>query len=67
MTGAWLRRDLARYGVPLCLVTAGEHEMRTECTQVDRDLPADSRRRPGDHDVFVSDPVHSPKKAIIEV
>jgi hypothetical protein len=60
-TGVWLRRDLARHGVSLCLVTAGEHEMRTECTQVDRDLPADSRRRSGDYHVLPCDRVHRAK------
>jgi len=61
MTRARPRRDVARHGVPLCLVTAGEHKARTERTQGDRNLPSDSRGRPGDDHVLPCDRVHRAK------
>ena len=59
MTRARLRRDFARHRVSLRFIATGQHEMRTERTEVDRDLPADPRGRPSNEHAFASDPIHA--------
>jgi hypothetical protein len=58
MTRARPRRDFARQRLSFYRVTAGEHQMRPERAQIDRDLSADPRGRPGDQHLLPGDPVH---------